>query len=188
MSDSKGEVTRLLEEWSRGDREALDKLMTLVYDELRQIARNHLSREDPGHTLQPTVVVHEACVHLLGRRKVDWKSRAQFFSYMAEVMRRILVDHARKRQAARRGGGATRISFDEAIGLPAKWNPDLVAVDDAIRSLEAVDPRQSRIVVLRFFGGLTEEEIGAVLGVSSRTVKREWRTAKLWLHHELSPD
>lgn len=187
MPHPKSEVTRLLEEWSHGDQEALDKLMTLVYDELRQIARTHLAREAPDDTLRPTAVVHEACLHLLQRRKVDWESRAQFFSYMAEVMRRILVDHARKRQAARRGGGATRISLDEAIGLPAQWNPDLVAVDDAIRSLEAVDPRQSQIVVLRFFGGLTEEEIGAVLGVSSRTVKREWRTAKLWLHRELSP-
>ncbi len=149
MPHSKSEASRLLEQWSQGDPEALDKLMPLVYDELRQIARKHLAREAPGHSLQPTAVVNEACLHLLERHKVDWKHRAQFFGHVSEVMRRILVDHARKRQAARRGGGATRVSFDEAIGLPAKWNRDLVAVDDAVKGLEALDPRQSRIVRLK---------------------------------------
>ena len=133
-------------------------------------------------------MVHEACVYLLERLTVDWKSRAQFFSHVAEVMRRILVDHARKRQADKRGGGVTRISFDEAIGVPSQWNPDLVAVDDAIKSLAAFDPRQARIVVMKFFGGLNEEEIAEELGVSARTIRREWRTAKLWLHRELSED
>lgn len=188
MADPKGDVSRLLDAWSQGSPEALDELIPLVYDELRQIARRHLALEAPGNSLQPTAVVNEACLHLLERHKVDWKSRAQFFSHVAEVMRRILVDHARKRRAARRGGGATRISLDETLGLATKARPDLVAVDEAVEALEALDPRQGRIVVLRFYAGLTEAEIGEVLGVSAKTVQREWRTARLWLHRELGPD
>jgi RNA polymerase sigma factor (TIGR02999 family) len=182
------EVTELLDRWCAGDTDALEELIPLVVDDLRRIARAHLAREQAGHTLQPTALVNELYLRLAGRRAVHWESRTQFFAGMAEVMRRILVDHARRRKAAKKGGGATRLSFDEALDTPTPWeptirgtDPDLLALDHALESLAAVDPRQARIVELRYFGGLTIEETARTLGISPMTVKREWRTARLWL-------
>lgn len=186
MSRSASELTQLLDEWSDGDPEALDHLMPLVVDELRQIARRYMVSEDPGHTLQPTALVNEVYLHLAGRRAVQWQSRAQFFDFMAELMRRILVDHARTRKALKRGGGATRLPLDESIVPPEEVDQDVLAVDEALESLAALDPRQSRIVELRYFAGLTIEETAEVLGIGLSTVKRDWKTAKLWLKRELN--
>ncbi len=186
------EVTRLLDAWSAGDPEALEQLIPLVVDDLKQIAGAYLARERPGHTLEPTALVNELYLRLAGRRTVRWESRTQFFASMAEIMRRILVDHARRRTAVKKGGGARKLSFDEAVDGRTLWGPairaidvDLVALDDALRSLAEVDPRQARIVELRYFGGLTIEETARTLESSPTTVKREWHTARLWLLREL---
>jgi RNA polymerase sigma factor (TIGR02999 family) len=160
--------------------------MPLVLADLREIAAKCLARENPGHTLQPTALVNEVYLRLVGRRTVSWRNRAQFFGFLAGMMRRILVDHARNRQTAKRGSGGLRISLDETIRLPEAEDPDMVALDEAMKSLAEVDPRQSRIVELRYFAGLTIEEIAEVEGISPTTVKREWRTAKLWLFRALS--
>ena len=181
----KSDVTRLLDAWSGGDRQALDQLMPMIVGDLRRIAGSHLARESCDHTLQPTALVNEAYLWLMGRRTVRWESRTQFFGFLAQLMRRILVDYARGRKSAKRGSGAATIVFDEALGLPESAGSDLVRVDDALKSLAAFDERQARIVELRFFAGLTVEEIGEVLGVSSKTVQREWKVARLWLSREL---
>lgn len=188
------EITGLLDAWSEGDPEAFEKLLPLVLDDLRRIARGYLSRERPGHTLEPTALIHEVYLRLVGRRRVRWESRRQFFAGMAEIMRRVLVDHARRKKAAKKGGGSETSSFDEALDTDTLWGPairgidvDLVALDDALTSLAAVDPRQARIVELRYFGGLTIAETARSLDVSPMTVKREWRTARLWLLRELGP-
>lgn len=186
MVVSRSEVTQLLERWSAGESEALAELMPLVLDDLREIAAKCLARESPGHTLQPTALVNEVYLRLVGRRTVSWRNKAQFFGFLAGMMRRILVDHARNRQTAKRGSGAVRISLDETIRLPEADDPDLLALDDALTSLAEVDPRQSRIVELRYFAGLTIDEIAEVEGISPTTVKREWTTAKLWLFRELN--
>ena len=179
------DVTRLLLAWNRGDKAARDSLMTAVYDELRRLAALYLSRERPGHTLQPTALVHEAYLQLVGEGRVDWQGRAHFFGAAGRLMRRILVDHARARNAAKRGGGRLMVTFSEALAASAPPDLDLVALDSALEELAQLDPLQSRIVELRFFGGLSVEETAEVLSVSPATVKRHWTTAKAWLRHQL---
>lgn len=183
------DVTRLLDAWSAGDPAALEQVIPLVIGDLRLLARSYMARQAPGHTLQPTALVSEAYLRLVGRRTMPWESRGQFFAYVATTMRRILVNHARERKAAKHGGDATCVAFDDALDLPAgakggaaaALEVDLLDLDRALRSLASLDPRQGRVVELRYFGGLTIAETGRVLGVSSRTVKREWHTARLWL-------
>ncbi len=186
MAPSPSDVTQLLLKWSDGDREALDQLMPLVYTELRRLADRYLRRERPGHTLQATALVHEAYVQLVDQRNVRWQNRAHFFGVAANLMRQILVQYARSHHAAKRGGSGYKLSLDEAAGVSKEPDVDLVALDDALNTLAAIDPQQSRIVELRFFGGLTIEETAQVLGISPATVKREWTVAKAWLHSEIS--
>src|SRR3979411_770833 len=181
------EVTRMLIDWSGGDRGAPAKLMPLVYEELRQLARQYLQQERPDHTLQATGLVHEAYLRLVDQSTTTWQNRAHFFGVAAPLMRRILVDYARSHRVEKRGGGWDKLAFDEALAPSAERSVDLVALDDALKDLLAFDPHQSQIVELRFFGGLTNEEIGEVLDVSPRTVKREWRIAKAWLGGQLGP-
>ncbi len=180
------EITQLLSEWSSGEPEALAQLMPLVLADLRQMAERHFARESPGHTLQPTALVNEVYLKLIGSRTVQWQSRAQFFGHAAQLMRRILVDHARARQTEKRGGDVVKIALDDVLDEPLEENLDLIALDEALVELAALEPRQSRIVELRFFGGLTVAETAEVLEISSRTVKREWRLARIWLFHRLS--
>lgn len=179
------DVTRLLAEWSKGDRAALEALMPLVYSELRRVAGSYLKHEKSSHTLSPTALVHEAYLRLV-TQKVPWQSRAHFFSVAAQMMRRILVDHARSHRYAKRGGGAMTLSLDEALATAKEREIDLVALDDALQTLAKLDERQSRMVELRFFGGLSIEETSEVLGVSAPTVKREWASARAWLFREIS--
>jgi RNA polymerase sigma factor (TIGR02999 family) len=179
------DVTRLLEEWAHGDPEALAALVPAVYEELHRRAESHLRRERRDHTLQATALIHEAFLRLVDQRQVRWQSRVHFYAIAAELMRRILIDHARARQAAKRGRGLRKVSLDQAAGLPEQTDSDLVALDEALQRLAALDPRAARVVELRFFGGLSVEETAEVLGVSPRTIKREWRTARAWLHREL---
>src|SRR2546422_5832457 len=186
MTQDSHEVTQLLIQWSNGDKAALDKLMPLIYSELRQVARHYMSRERPGHTLQTTALVNEAYVRLVNRKGVHWQNRAHFFAIAAQLMRSILVDHARSHAYAKRGGGARKIALDEALAVSQQRAADVVALDDALKRLAEIDPQQSRIVELKFFGGLTIEETAEVLGLSPATIKREWSTAKAWLYHELS--
>lgn len=178
-------VTQLLLKGSQGDKRALDALLPLVYDELHRLARIYLSRERTDHTLQPTALVHEAYLRLIDQRAVDWRNRAQFFGVAAQMMRRILVNYALSRKAAKRGGGVTRLSLDEAVDYFEERELDLVALDEALVDLATVDAEQSRIVELRFFGGLTIDETAEVLAVSPATVKREWSMARAWLHREM---
>ncbi|MEP6818355.1 MAG: sigma-70 family RNA polymerase sigma factor [bacterium] len=180
------EVTELLIEWSNGDKAALDKLLPLIHEELRRLARHYMSRERPGHTLQTTALVNEAYIRLVNRKGVHWQNRAHFFAIAAQVMRTILVDHARSQAYAKRGGGAHRIELDEAMIVSQDRAAEVVALDDALKTLADFDPQQSRIVELRFFGGLTIEEAAEVLDLSPATIKREWSTAKAWLYRELS--
>jgi len=179
-------VTQLLADWSNGDRVALDQLMPLIYDELRRLARYHLRRERPDHTLEATALVHEAYLRLVDQKQVRWQNRAHFLGIAAELMRRLLIDHARRHHTEKRGGGEPKLSLDEAAGLPEPRDVNLVALDEALTSLAALDPQQSRIVELRFFGGLTVEETAEVLGVSVDTVAYQWRLAKAWFLRELS--
>lgn len=179
------EVTQLLDAWSSGDRQALDQLMPLVIGDLRALARGYMAREGPGHTLEPTALVHEAYMRLAGRRQVQMASRVQFFAVLAETMRRILVDHARRKRAARHGGGTPPLPLEEAFGLPISVDVDLVALDDALKDLATFAPRQCRVVEQSYFGGLTFDQIGLNLGVSPATVKRDLKTAKIWLLREL---
>ena len=180
------EVTQLLDAWSAGDSAALGEVIPLVVDDLRRLARSFMARQAPNHTLEPTALVNEAYLRLVGRRTTSWENRTQFFSYMATTMRRILVNHARDRKTAKKGGTAVvRVAFNEAFDTPAGSGQssglDLLDLDNALCGLAAVDPRQSRIVELRYFGGLTVEETAQALKISARTVKREWHTARLWL-------
>jgi|SRR3990172_508993 RNA polymerase sigma factor (TIGR02999 family) len=186
VQSSQPDVTELLVEWSKGSEEALRELIPLVYRELRRLAGEYMRRERRGHTLQPTALVNEAFQRLVDQKRVEWQSRAQFFGVAAQMMRRILVDHARKRRAQKRGGGVEKLSFDESIGTFPKAPVDLMSLDDALGALASIDPRQSRIVELRYFVGLSHEEIAQVLSISPATVLREWRTAKAWLGRELS--
>ena len=187
MSTSAQSVTQLLVEWSHGDQDALERLTPLVYSELRRLARRHLSRERSDHTLQSTALVHEAYLRLVDQRNVQWQNRAHFFGVAAQLIRRILIDHARARQAGKRGAGACLLSLDEALDAPSGGRPlDIVALDDALEQLAKIDPRQSRIVELRFFAGLTVQETAEVLNISTPTVNREWNAAKAWLFRELN--
>ncbi len=179
-------VTQLLVNWNNGDKAALDQLMPLVYAELHRLAASYLSRERSDHTLQPTALVNEAYLRLIKQNAVAWENRAQFFGIAAQMMRRVLVNHARDRHADKRGGHALRISLDDAISFFEERDVNLVALDDALNGLAELDPQQSQIVELRFFGGLTIDEIAAQLNISPATVKREWSTAKLWLLREIS--
>jgi RNA polymerase sigma factor (TIGR02999 family) len=179
-------VTRLLLNWSQGDETALDQLMPLVYAELHRLAASYLSRERSNHTLQPTALVNEAYLRLIDQNSVAWQNRAQFFGIAAQMMRRILVNHARDRHADKRGGDAIRLSLDDAISFFEERDVNLVALSDALEQLAKLDLRQSQIVELRFFGGLTIEEVAEHLHASPATIKREWTTAKLWLLREIS--
>jgi RNA polymerase sigma factor (TIGR02999 family) len=186
MAQNSHEVTQLLIQWSNGDKAALDKLMPLIYDQLRRLAHHYMSHERAGHTLQTTAVVNEAYLRLVNRKHVHWQNRAHFFAIAAHLMRTILVDHARSHAYVKRGGGAHKIALDEAMVVSQQRAAEVVAVDEALKLLAEIDPDQSRIVELRFFGGLTIEETGEVLRRSPATIKREWSTAKAWLYHELS--
>ena len=179
-------MTQLLVDWGNGDNRALEKLTPLVYQELKRLAARYLRRERSDHTLQSTALVHEAWLRLIDQRQVHWQNRAQFFGVAAEMIRRILIDHARGRQAAKRGDGAIKLTLDEALFTPDRRDLDLVALDDALKDLARLDPQQSRLVELRYFAGLSIEESAEVLGVSAATVKREWAAAKAWLYRELS--
>ena len=186
MTQDSHEVTQLLIQWSNGDKTALNKLMPLIYNELRQLARHYMSRERPGHTLQTTALVNEAYVRLVNRKHVQWQNRAHFFAIAAQLMRSILVDHARRHAYAKRGGGAPKIALDQVVVVSQQRAGEVVALDEALKLLAEIDAQQSRIVELRFFGGLTIEETAEVLGLSPATIKREWSTAKAWLYHELN--
>jgi RNA polymerase sigma factor (TIGR02999 family) len=182
------DVTALLGDWSRGDRTALNALLPLVYAELRRVAARQLRRERTDHTLQPTALVHEVFIRLIDQRQVDWQNRAHFFGVAANVMRRILVDHARRHDARKRGDGVRCVAIDEARDVAASSDMPILALDHALDRLEAVDAGLARIVELRAFGGLTIEEAAHVLSVSPSTAKRDWRTAKAWLNRELGSE
>ena len=185
-SDQTG-ITQLLIAWSDGEREALEQLVPLVYDDLRRLAAGYMGRETPGHALQPTALVHEAYVRLVDQRRVQWRNRAHFFGVAANMMRRILVDDARKRRAEKRGGAAERITLTgDDIAAPEQHGVDVLALHESLERLAAFDPQQERIVELRYFGGLTIEEAAEVIGVSPATVVREWTIAKAWLRADMS--
>ena len=180
-----GNVTQLLARWSDGDRAALDRLIPAVYDELRRMAGRYLRQERPPDILQPTALVHEAFVKLIDQHAVRWQNRAHFFGVAAQLMRRILVDHARQRNAQKRGGQIPHVPVDESLAIAAAEHVDVLAIDDALTRLAAIDADHVRLVELRFFGGLTIEETAEVMGWSTGSVKREWVLAKAWLRREL---
>ena len=180
------EVTDLLLAWSQGDDSALEKLIPLVYDELHRLAHHYMGGERAGHTLQTTALVNEAYLRLIDSSRVRWQSRAHFFAVSAQLMRRVLVDFARSRNYQKRGGGALQVSLDEALEVSAERGRELIALDDAMTALAATDERASRVVELRYFGGLSIEETAEVLKVSSETVRRDWNWAKVWLVREIS--
>lgn len=184
---TQGEITQLLTEWSAGDSDALERLMPVVFEDLHRMALSHFARESPGHTLQPTAVISEVYLKLLGSRTVRWQNRAQFFGHASRLMRRILVDHARARLTEKRGGQVPRIPLTEVLDEADEESVDLVALDDALKDLEILEPRQAKIIEMRFFGGLKVEEIAEFLEISPRTVKRNWRMARIWLAHRLNP-
>ena len=179
-------ITQLLVAWSEGDRAALDELVPLVHAELRRIARNYMRGERRGHTLQTTALINEAYVRLVDQKHVQWQNRAHFLAIASQLMRRILVDYARRRQYQKRGGGIVQVTLSDAAEVTDKRSPDLVALDEALVSLAEIDPRRSRVVELRFFGGLSIEETAEVLKVSTTTVERDWTIAKAWLHKEVN--
>jgi RNA polymerase sigma-70 factor (ECF subfamily) len=178
-------VTQLLQDWSQGKDAALEELLPLVHQELRRLARRYMFGERPGHTLQATALVNEAYLRLVNSRQVNWQNRAHFFAISAQLMRRILVDYARARGYQKRGGGVPKVTLDEALMGPEEKGHDLVALDDALKTLAGVDPRKSKVIELRFFGGLSVEETAEVLKVSPDTVLRDWRLAKAWLTREM---
>ena len=180
------EVTQLLAAWGKGDRAAFDKLFPLVHDELRRIAQRQMNHERPGHTLQATALVNEAYLKLAGQDGFEWHNRVQFFAVCAQVMRHILIDHARAHARAKRGGGAVQVSLDEAVLIDGQPPEHFLALDEALRFLERVDPQKAKIVELRYFGGLSIEETAEVLDISPRTVRREWRRAKAWLYRMIT--
>jgi len=180
------EVTQLLIAWSNGEEEALEKLVPLVYDELRRIARRYMKREPAGHTLQTTALVNEAYLRMIEQKGMKWQNRAHFFAISAQLMRRILVSMARARHADKRGGEARQVSLDEALMISEDRAAELVALDEAMNELAALDPRRSRVVELRYFGGLSVEETAEVLKISPETVMRDWKRAKAWLYTELN--
>jgi len=188
VSSPPGDVTRLLVAWSKGDRDALEELIPVVYGELRRIAGRYLRHERPDHTLQPTVLVHEAYLKLVDQDRARWQNRAQFFGVAAQLMRRILVDHARMHAAAKRGGGMTPITLVDVAGASPSGGIDVIAVDEALTRLTSLYPEQGRLVELRYFGGLTIEETGEAMGISPATVKRQWTVARAWLLRHLKDE
>lgn len=188
MPATSHEVTQWLIEWGNGDQAALDRLMPLVHGELRQMARRYMSRQNPGHTLQTTALINEAFVKLVGQSDKHFQNRSHFFGVAAQAMRHILVDYARSKQYAKRGGDAPMVSLDEALTVSEERAAELVALDDALKELAKVDERKCRVVELRYFGGLSVEETAEVLKVSAITVMRDWSMAKAWLYRELSKD
>jgi RNA polymerase sigma factor (TIGR02999 family) len=188
MESNGGEITALLHRWSRGDPEAFQALVPIVYNELRRLANHYLQNERSGHTLQSTALVHEAFLRLVGNNGMQqWHGRAHFFAAAAQSMRRILVDHARQRQARKRGSGAQRVPLEEALTVPVQSNLDVAALDESLSNLALIDPRKSRVVELRFFGGLSNQEIAEVLGISPAAVRNDWVVAKAWLYRDLQP-
>jgi len=183
--DSSTRINRLLADWGQGDEEAREALIPMVYNELRRQARRHLRGERPDHTLESAALVNEAYLRLVRQGTPQWQNRAHFFGVAAQLMRHILVDHARHRLAAKRGAGAPRPSLDPELATAEKQGVDLVALDDVLNKLAAIDAQQTRLIELRFFGGLSIEETAVVLGISPATVKREWVTARAWLRREL---
>ena len=186
MTPASQDLTQLLAAWSDGNQAALEKLLPLVNAELRRLAGHYMRRENPGHTLQTSALVNEAYIRLIDQKHVRWQNRAHFYGIASQLMRRILIDHARSNQYAKRGGGAVKVSLDEAAAITEARSAELLAVDEALEKLTAMDARKGRLVELRFFGGLTEEETAEVLGISLPTVQREWRAAKAWLHRMLT--
>lgn len=186
MSEQASDVTRMLLAWSAGETGVEEGLFLLVYDELRRIARLYLRRERESHTLQPTALVHEAYLRLIDQTRVSWQNRAQFYGVAAIMMRRILVNHARSRAARKRGGEAERISLEDAAISIGQGAPDLLALDEALNRLAALDERKSRVVELLYFGGLENREVAEVLNVSEKTVQRDWQMARSWLYRELA--
>jgi RNA polymerase sigma factor (TIGR02999 family) len=179
-------ITQLLIAWGNGNEAAMDNLAPLVHKELHRVAARHMAGERPGHILQTTALVNEAYLRLIDWKNVQWQNRAHFFGLAAQIMRRILVDHARTRNSAKRGGDALQVTLSEAAGVAMQRTTDMVALDDALKTLEALDPRQSKVVELRFFGGLSLDETAEALGVSVATVRRDWSLAQAWLYRELS--
>lgn len=179
------EITQLLVAWGKGDETALDQLIPAVYGELRRIAGNFMRRQNPGHTLQASALVNEAFLRLIDSNKVNWQSRTHFFAVSAQLMRRVLVDAARRRNSQKRGGDRLRITLDDRVDLSNEDETDLVALDEALTRLADLNPRHSRIVELRYFGGLTEDQVAETLNVSARTVRRDWSVARAWLYREL---
>jgi RNA polymerase sigma factor (TIGR02999 family) len=180
-------VTLLLEQWNHGDREALDKLMPLIYEELRKMAKRYMRQQNPGHTLQTTALIHEAYLRMVKQKEKHFQNRTHFFAVAAQAMRHILVDYARARHAGKRGGGVRTVSLEEAALVSPERAGELVAFDEALKELETLSERQSRVVELRYFGGLTVDETATVLKVSPETVMRDWTMAKTWLHRALMP-
>ena len=180
------EITQLLAEWREGSQSALDELYPLVYDELHRLARRYMSRERKGHTLQTTALINEAYVRLVDQKNVQWANRSHFFAISAQIMRRILIDHARRHAYAKRGGGARQVSLEEAATVVPNKSEELLRLDEALKSLAEMDPRRSQVVELRYFGGLNNEEIAGVLHISENTVTRDWNMARAWLYQQLT--
>lgn len=188
VSEERNEISLILRDWSAGDRESAEALLSLVYDKLREIAAQYLRKERSNHTLQPTALVHEAYLKLVDLSGVSWQGRAHFFAVASKVMRHILVDHARARLSEKRGGDMQRVAIEDLVRFSKKPDVDLLALDEALTRLAAIDEQQSKIVELRFFGGLSIEETAHILGVSPATVKREWVLAKTWLYRKLKDE
>lgn len=185
MKEPAQDVTALLHQWRQGDQTALDRLIPMVYGELRRLAHMYMAHEKPDHTLRTTALVNEAYLRLAGLKRMQWQDRVHFFAVSATVMRRVLVEFARSRRSRKRGGDVREVELDEAAIAPIKPDADLVALDDALTALAAIDPREAKVVELRFFGGLTVDETAEVLGISDKTVMREWEMARVWLLHEV---
>ena len=188
MTQTSQELSRLLIAWRDGDQDALSRIMPLVYDELRHLAHRYVRQQPNEQTLQTTALVHEAYLRLAGRNEVDWQSRAHFFAVCAQVMRNLLIDRARARQAIKRGGGAKMVEFDEASVADERQDEQLLELNSALEKLAKVDVRKSRIVEMRYFGGMSAQEIATALGTSAVTIKREWLKARAWLYREIAPD
>jgi RNA polymerase sigma factor (TIGR02999 family) len=180
------EITELLAEWRDGNQSALDELYPLVYNELHRLARRYMSRERKGHTLQTTALINEAYVRLVDQKNVQWANRSHFFAISAQIMRRILIDHARRHAYAKRGGGAQQVSLEEAATVAPDLGLELIRLDEALNTLAEMDPRRSQVVEMRYFGGLNNEEIAGVLNISENTVTRDWNMARAWLYQQLT--
>jgi RNA polymerase sigma-70 factor, ECF subfamily len=185
-SPARHQITELLAEWREGNQSALDELYPLVYDELHRLARRYMSRERKDHTLQTTALINEAYVRLVDQKNVNWANRSHFFAISAQIMRRILIDHARRHAYAKRGGGAQQVSLEEVAAIVPNQGRELVRLDEALKALAERDPRRSQVVELRYFGGLNNEEIAVVLHVSENTVTRDWNVARAWLYQQLT--